>query len=346
MAAVAAAPLTAERLAGLREELAEVSPDAFQPQIIPSASCLAPLREELRRLKFVFTEADAQRRFVASALAGNLTAEEPPTAHGSGWGDGERGRKEAKERLKAIKRSIALEEEVHAQVQRDISEAHIRVRQLHEQCALDLQEAETEGAANDSDADLDLNTEAVADEHRQAAMDAGQATEDVSNIRLACQKEAAKRRRLEEELRRLEAKSRAHQDTTAKLRRDEAAGRLLDRNFEALQQAECRLGLPSINFDDTGGLVVLEGGPPAGDGPLGEAARAIEVSFDEDGRLLRASPHPVLGLQEASKAAVAEDDIGKLVTLAWDKICEAAQPEEVERRREQRHRISAGRGGA
>lgn len=88
-----------------------------------------------------------------------------------------------------------------------------------------------------------------------------------------------------------------------------------------------------MEFDYERGLALL-GEPPSAflaeasfSGALEtEALRAIEVAWAaEDGRLVRAEPHPILGLQKAAAAAVAADDLPALLTKAWGRLCDASE---------------------
>jgi len=82
-----------------------------------------------------------------------------------------------------------------------------------------------------------------------------------------------------------------------------------------------------------------------------EAERTLQLGLGEDGRLQHAEPHPVLGLQKEAEEAVARDDLARLVTPSWDRICkgsEERQPLNAERSRAEldQSMMSARRGGA
>eukprot|EP00928_Gymnodinium_smaydae_P061641 TRINITY_DN4567_c0_g1_i3.p2 TRINITY_DN4567_c0_g1~~TRINITY_DN4567_c0_g1_i3.p2 ORF type:complete len:147 (-),score=27.17 TRINITY_DN4567_c0_g1_i3:256-696(-) len=107
---------------------------------------------------------------------------------------------------------------------------------------------------------------------------------------------------------------------------------------EALTRCEVALGLPMIRIDATRGVVTLspeiagsEGTSTAASSPslrrnLPQAPPSelleVKVAHDAQGRLVRADPHPRLGLWSEAKAAVDSDNLGRLLALVWSRAFE------------------------
>jgi len=318
--------------ARLWSELEEANPDAVACHFPVSSHAGAAeafpalgnsLRNELKRLKFVFTEAEAQRRFAECAQDKHL-AEEPPSADCRG-GSIDTSRKDAKETNRALKQRIVREMQIHNQLLSDVKEAYRQARQFHEQCAQELQEAEDAGLDPDAGLDLDLGGEEAAEEIRQASAQAFRGAEEARRYWMSREEGCSKKRRLEAQLRSLESQKRANQARAGAFAKEEARERALADSLEKLQEAEAQLGLPRLELDQTRGVVLMGEPPVAGEmGTETEALRTIQIEFAEDGKLLRAEPHPVLGLERAATKAVQQDDLGALLTMAWGRLCDAA----------------------
>jgi len=328
-----------DKFARLWGELEEANPEClgshFAAEAGASRSGLATLQHELKRLKFVFTDVEAQRRFADVAQSQALAQEPPaPTGEMGGAASMELSRKEAKDKNKALKTRIEREQQLQAQLLKDLTEASRRATALHETCAHDLREAELGGAGVPVDLDLQLGASGTAESLEHCADESGRFSEDAQQLWAAKGDAAVKRRRLEADLRRLEAQKRQHQARTGAFARElEREGQMIQSLLQ-LQEAEAQLGLPRLEIDHERGVALL-GEPPGTDEVEAEALRTIQIQFDEDGTLRKAEPHPALGLQRFAAKAVECQDFGMLPTLAWGRLCDAAAdpgPEDLDGR--------------
>jgi len=361
--------LTVERLARWREDLTEAgpSPNVDESAVVGAQARAAgrpaaELRQELRRLKFVFTAAEAQRLFAEKSQE-RCFEQDPPFGHGarsaSGRAAGEARRQGAKERNKGTKRELARAQEAHDQLVRDVAEARQGVFLLRNKCLTDISEAADllEFEASELDMDVDAGVGATGHD-AQAAGDAQRFSEDASRLRLSLAESSAERRQLEEALRGMEAQRKSAKAAAAELLQRAERERVVAASYEKLQQAEHQLGLPQAEVNLARSVAVL-GAPDASvlveafiNGTSAtEAERTLQLGFGEDGRLQHAEPHPVLGLQKEAEEAVARDDLARLVTLSWDRICKG--PEERQLLKAARSRaefdqsmMSARHGGA
>lgn len=85
--------------------------------------------------------------------------------------------------------------------------------------------------------------------------------------------------------------------------------------FESLNALELELGLPRIEFDDATGVVQLQDSSELDEEP--DPVLAVCVQFGPDGKLCAAEAHPSLSLQAECAAAVARDDLPRLLTAVW-----------------------------
>lgn len=322
-----AAPALGDKLARFWEELAEANPDTLPANglfsSIPSSEpgvSLGKLRNELKRLKFVFTEAEAQKRF-AECAQGRRIAEQP--GNGAAL---EFKRRESKEVNKSLKQRIAREEQLCSQLLNDIQEAYKQCRQLHEQCSQELREGELSErlTAMDDDLDLVLGADETAAHLDQAAGDCFEGAENARSLFRAREEAAVMRRRLEAELEMYEAQNRSNRARAGAFKREESRERAHSDSIRQLQEAEAQLGLPRLEIDHIRKVALL-GEPPAAweSSTETEELRTLHIDFTDDGKLIRADLHPALGLQTAAAKAVANDDLAALLTTAWARLCDA-----------------------
>lgn len=316
LAAENGATLSSERLARLREELADCDPDALAPEV-PMGSPVSTashqqLRDELRRLKFAQLNAEAQHRFIDGCLR-----------HFEGCSqtglDGQR--RQQKEQNKSLKRTIKQQEDTHRQIAAEIAETYSKVRAEHERCMHGLAEASGSTGAGG------VGPEGAFPEAAEAAM--RRASEDMdrsaAETTLAWREhhtEVSSHLALEGQLKRLESRSRDDRAAAAAVRAEEARDRAHCDAERKLLDAEGRLGLPEISVDESRRTVVLSG-RSGGQSEIAEEFRTVTVEMSpEDGRLTRAEPHQALGLQSEARAAVRDDDLPALLSIVWNRICE------------------------
>merc|ERR1711933_89474 len=87
------------------------------------------------------------------------------------------------------------------------------------------------------------------------------------------------------------------------------------KSLESLAQIEKQFGFPAIRFDGENGVVVV--GQPHKDNTNGFAIHTIKIEYDAQGRLIRAEPHPSLGLWNEGFVSVETGDLARLLTLVW-----------------------------
>lgn len=347
-----AAPALGDKLARFWEELAEANPDTLPTNgmfsSIPAAEpgvSLGKLRSELKRLKFVFTEAEAQKRF-AECAQGKRIAEQP----GNG-GALEVKRRESKEVNKSLKQRIAREEQLCSQLLNEIEAAYKQCKQLHEQCSQELREGELSErlTAMDDDLDLVLGADETAAHLDQAAAESFEGAENARSLLHAREDAAVKRRRLEAELQMYESQNRSNRARAGAFKREESRERALADSIRQLQEAEAQLGLPRLEIDHIRKVALLGEPPAAWESSIEtEELRTLQIDFADDGKLIQAVPHPALGLETAAAKAVINDDLGALLTTAWARLCDASGSlgETDLERRLQRLSVDIQRAGA
>lgn len=279
------------------------------------------LRQQLKRLKFSFIDAETQRQFAAFATGGRRLTEKPPDIEVT-----ESQRKAAKENNRALKQSIDLEIQLHAQLDKELAEAKRKATELSEQCRLDLQDAEAAEASPKQVIDLQLVANRYAETLNECDRGTLHGAQEVRQLQVASEEMAGKRRRLDEEIRNSEAQRRQNERRTVALARAEKHELDLIQSYEQLSKAGEKLGLPKLEIDHTRGMALL--GEPPGPGhevcaAEAESLRTIQIEFDKDGALCKAEAHPSLGLQQTGSKAVAEQDFGLLATLVWARLNEA-----------------------
>mmetsp|Transcript_129453 Transcript_129453/g.360580 ORF Transcript_129453/g.360580 Transcript_129453/m.360580 type:complete len:343 (-) Transcript_129453:115-1143(-) len=326
-----AGPPMRERLVRLQDELehlgaaaaAAAAVDGVAPTGCGSggaaadAAAVEELRQELKHKKFVHLSVQAQLSFVSGCLQGDLSPD--LAAQGQKL---EAARREAKERNQALKREEARETEEHARLCIQRMEAYREAMRGYEECQevmrqlqslVEEEEAEEVGLPGEGLEALTGSLGCSADEEE------GEAPE---RALLEQPEELAKRRRLEYERRYLERQRRVPEELRAELVQLEARERREVERLEALERLQCEHGLPKLHVDDSGGTVML-GGPRAA-GELSEdfAVRTVKVERDASGHLVRAETHPSLGLWNEATHCVNDNDLARLLTLVWDRLCE------------------------
>eukprot|EP00933_Yihiella_yeosuensis_P039695 TRINITY_DN3380_c3_g1_i1.p1 TRINITY_DN3380_c3_g1~~TRINITY_DN3380_c3_g1_i1.p1 ORF type:complete len:353 (-),score=93.30 TRINITY_DN3380_c3_g1_i1:265-1323(-) len=310
------------------EELEQANPDAISSNFTSTEAfngnaAASKFRTELKRLKFVYTQAEAQRRFV-ECTQDRRSAEEPPVSQGPG-GTMDMKRKEAKERNRSIKQRLEREYNLHNQLMHDITEANKEAQQLYEQCKFELTESDLNHRGEDCDADLDLRlgADAAAAELGQANAEARRGATEARRFWTSTEQVASLKRKLQWEISKSESRRRQDQTRADAFKNQEARERRQAEKIEELLQAEAQLGLPRIHFDRSRGVVQL--GEAAAPGEMSDetdALRTVQIEFGDDGKLLRAEPHRSLGLERSAAKAVDDEDLPGLLTLAWTRLCE------------------------
>lgn len=320
----------AQRIARCRDELEASHPDAH-PQAFTTRAAAAPgldrdggggtptarledVREELRRRKLTFLAVEAQLRFVEGSSTGAIMP---------GGADMEERRREARARNKALKAELAREQTQHAELCRQLAEGLRESAEKHEECedaAKELQRlVEEEEMQQDREEAAQEAAAAISATARRGVAAAGEqalagATRASTLLTEGASQDLQKRRRVEEEeARQSAAQRRACAAEKAELERLEALERARVERLELLAQKEAELGLPRIRFNDAAGQVVIEG-----KGNSRPELHTVRTARDaQTGRLVRAEPHPCLGLEAESAACVEGDDLARLLTLVW-----------------------------
>ncbi|CAK9026480.1 unnamed protein product [Durusdinium trenchii] len=167
--------------------------------------------------------------------------------------------------------------------------------------------------------DLDLQPSKSAEALEKVSQGAFSCTEEARHCWTTHEKNALRKTRLEAELRSLRSQLRQHQTRINAFVKEEQREKALTENLLHLQDAELQLGLPKLEIDHSKGVCWV--GEPQDEMSEAEALGAIKISFDEEGTLLRAEPHPALGLSDYAERAVAEQDFAMLVTMVWSRLC-------------------------
>ncbi|CAE8669697.1 unnamed protein product [Polarella glacialis] len=287
---------------GCREELLALRPEAEALSVGTQCSAITPamadastpaaaaardmpsLRQDLKRKKFMYLAVEAQLCFARSVFANGA----PAGSMSREGRDMEAARREAKMRNKALNRNVAQELEEHSRLCQELTRTHKQSQQLDSLCEEELQELQ-ELAEEDAEAvalaDRSLTPEELA---AGPSIEAKRLKSDDPEALLA-------------QLLSLEAQELAEVE-----------------QLEALELFEQQLGLPRIDIDSAKGVLVL--GRQDCQRKDDATLRTIKVERNGLGKLLRAETHPSLGLWNEATGAVEADDLGRLLTLAWDRI--------------------------
>eukprot|EP00928_Gymnodinium_smaydae_P053887 TRINITY_DN37780_c0_g1_i1.p1 TRINITY_DN37780_c0_g1~~TRINITY_DN37780_c0_g1_i1.p1 ORF type:complete len:378 (+),score=106.12 TRINITY_DN37780_c0_g1_i1:63-1136(+) len=330
-------PGVSERLAHCREELSECHPDQSCEHYLATLRAAAAadkhqldfdeLRERLKAQKFRFVQAQEQLNFATSQESERRDTEPPSLTEQ---------RKTAKEDNKAVKEQIKREEHKHAQLLEEVEKVYQHNKKLYEKGLQDLQDA-TEAATFDGETSINFPEDAHG--HRVAASEAQKALEDAMRLQEEAGARERRRRELEEELLKLEEQAKLEQRRARAYRKQEAREEKAKQSLEVLLAAEATLGFPRYDFDDARNVVVVS--PPEGMNfastpraanavrDVSETIRTVGVSYDEHGCLAQAIAHPILDLEREANLAVEQDDLGRLLTAVWARICGEAEKAEA-----------------
>lgn len=300
MALAARAPTTAGQLSQLKEELARADVNTWTSKLargdtssegMEAQATFDRFWTQLQGLRHEYTRADMQARFVEACQDVELPIAEEAVASRV---------EAARRRQEELEHAIKEEARLHEALRLQLAERTAGSRRLHDRCSGDLAElAHAQGAGFDS-----------------AHAGAGGANE--IGVLRQLQETRGSRATLETELRQVEASRAANHAAVAADRQREEQEVSIATSHKALADAERELGLPDLRFDDAKGVIVL--GAPQGN-CAAEALRTVFVEFAPDGRLTRAEAHVALGLNVEEAAAVAHDDLARLLTAAWGKLC-------------------------
>jgi len=279
------------------------------------AAALDQLRQELKRKKFLHTSVMAHLGFISGIQQGQLTS---PEVVGRSQ-DLEAAKDKAKERNLALKSEVAREVEEHGDLYKRRAQVYQDVSRQYEECERMLRELHSLVEEEEAE-DTEFASEGP--EGLANSLHCSLEEEEVPHSLLEQSDELAKRRRLEFELRCLEKQRRLPEEVRAELAQLEAREeREIDR-LEALERLQCEVGLPRLHFDGARGAVVLGGPPGQGERREDLALRTVKVEHDAAGHLVRAETHPSLGLWNEATHCVNDNDLARLLTLVWDRLCE------------------------
>lgn len=238
--------------------------------------------------------------------------------------DLEMARREAKERNQALKRQISREVEEYAKLCQEYSDIYQDAMRWHEECQSELRELSHLMEEKASSEEPDPLPENIFTEWESAlqtaADDTRLGTEKAARMVVDQSHDILKRRKLGYERHCLFEEQRKHEQLRDKLGHLEAQQLAEIEKLESLACFESELGLPRIEFNDSKGIVVL--GEPASIEGDDREIRTIKVEHDAFGRLVRAEPHPSLGLWNEGTISVENNDLARLLTLVWDRVCE------------------------
>jgi len=316
------------RLTRLQSELASCQPDAPRPRASTDVDFHNACRE-LKRRKFTYLATESELRLLQ-------TCYQPELSYSEKSKDREGARVEAKKVLRELKREVERENEAKQDLYSEISRLAAAHGEAHDRCAHDLREAQQLHAFMQ---DEEKDAQEVSGSLLPAGMelevpphdDACALTEGVQNLTglVAAQvEEEARQRRHKFEADCLRKSLKDTEAVRLELERleQDACAKVAELQSKASLVEEFGLGLPSITFDDAAGTVTLAW-PPCMPVPSGDdvAVRTVSVDFDEQGALVRAHPHPSLELWAEARHSVETDDLARLLTLAWDRICQQAE---------------------
>lgn len=316
-----------EIISRYQDELEQWHPDAQRsdlcetlPEELNNMAGLEEMRQVLKRKKFMYLAIEAQLNFLNGCTYSDLASLEN-AMHGQ---DLEVARLEGKERNTTLKRLISLEEEKQIALYEELSAVYQDAMKCHKQCELELSEladvVNEADIANNSGNSPQLELINSIENLKDARVEMGCDAERTANIWCGQSEENIKRRRFEYEQKYLEQQLHQPQEMRNELEHCEAQEQSRVEFLESMARIEDQLGLPRIEFDDENGVIVV--GQPIANNPNDLAMRTVKIERDAQGRLIRAEPHPSLGLWNEGTVSVENDDIARLLTLVWDRLCE------------------------
>eukprot|EP00927_Polykrikos_kofoidii_P050504 TRINITY_DN44412_c0_g1_i1.p1 TRINITY_DN44412_c0_g1~~TRINITY_DN44412_c0_g1_i1.p1 ORF type:complete len:344 (+),score=61.01 TRINITY_DN44412_c0_g1_i1:141-1172(+) len=334
----------AERLAACRAEVAACDPDlnptAFDVVMTKDAPgqhlSFDQVRTNWKAHKQLHLKVLEQLRLcqrLGSAADQSWSSQDPPAIAAT--------RAEVREEVMTMKKRVEKESVLHNRLHKEVAEAYSHVQRLRDLCTEEIEKlpfGSDLDSTDTTDAEIiEAGGAAELAKSKQRTYDAlaSAAAEEASRLQRHAAERASRKRELEAELRRLKEQQAADSKIERSCRRDALREVETRAANERLLLAQGTLGFPSLEFDDTRGLIVLappHGAGPASTGKLAAAIRSsvprvertIAVTWDANGRLASAEAHPRLQLQTEAVAAVAQDDLGRLLTAVWAEITRAA----------------------
>merc|ERR1712136_507149 len=282
-----------EQVNRCREVLNENHPDAIMSAFPgvrppPGTPSFEALRQGTKQEKFMCLAAEAQLNFMSGCMQRDSASLRGPLR----GQDLEYQRREAKAENQELKADIQREQDQQEVLHMELARACAQLEASHRQCARQLHEAvQVLEVSVDGDAEAAPMSECLGE--------------------LRGTGHSAMQSRL---------------DHLAELGRLEEHERRQIESLSSMAQLSESLGLPRIEFDRDRGVVIL--GPADTDGTEpgvfcgGTAIRTVAVQHDVSGKLVRAEPHPLLQLWNEATTAVETDDLARLLTLVWDRLCE------------------------
>lgn len=314
----------AEWIVKCQDQLAEFHPDVLRcefPAASPADSkSFEDLEQELKEMRSMYLSVEAQLRFIEGCQQSDL-ASLGSLVRGQAL---EKARITSKEWTRDLKGDITKEIEEHVQCYQELSDAYQNARKWHEQCTRELCEvSQLMDAAGEFGSQPLLTVGEWAGSLQDAVEDLDVGGERASKLFSEQSEELKKRRKVEHEKGCINQERRVMAAQHAELERLEASETAEVEHLERLEELGNQLGLPKIEFDDARSVVIL-GWPNADLHAVGDdvAIRTVAVKHAENGRLVRAEPHPSLGLWNEATTSVEDDDLGRLLTLVWDRVCE------------------------
>lgn len=326
-------PELAERLTRLNAELAQCQPDGVRRSEQQSHHWDVDFQNasrDLKRRKLMYLAAQSELQLLKSLQESDLGVLEH-----SNYEDRERVRIAAKNELRELKGEVQKEIAAKQQLYKEISQLFEEHGEDHERCARDLRAAQ-QMQANMEDEDQEVQAGGSllpVGMNLQAELplpcdDGGvlsQGAQSLAGLRDARVEEVAKQGRQQFEaqcLRKTLSQAEARHAELERLER-EARAKVIELEQHKTLEEEFGLGLPIITFDDSAGTVTL-GWPSSMSVPSDDdvAVRTVSVEFDEQGRLVRAQTHATLQLYDEAATSVDTDDLARLLTLVWDRVCQ------------------------
>jgi len=276
--------------------------------------------QELKRRKFEYLAVESELRLLERCQQSELSYLEQNQ-------DRERARIEAKNALRELKQQVEKENEAKQELYGEIARLVAEHEEAHGRCTDDLLEAQQLHAAMEEDEEDAQASGSLLPARMEPDVTPLEA-QSLAGLAAAQVEEESKRLRQEfsaECLRKTLSDAEKCREKLERLEWEERA-KVAELESHADLDEEFGLGLPRITFDDSAGTVTL-GWPPRIAAPSNDniAARTVSVEFDEQGRLVRADTHPSLELSAEAKQSVETDDLARLLTLVWDRICQYAE---------------------
>jgi len=295
---------------------------------------LAHLRDDLRRQKYSYIEATTRHGFKE---IGSVNKEWSFASHVASPDQLEKEQRDAKQTNKGLKRDslaalAALEQQLN-----EYAELYAHADKLHEQKMNSFRDS-----GHTPQADLDLCLERTSRQCSQLKTEVDKDQAQVCRLQAALRQERAKKQRLKAQ------RSRLYEQKIALLREvDEYKSECARLQTQCAQEDARRKvfaqnGFSLMNEDMDSGNVVLS--RPAELGiSVSEPLCSVAISYDNDNRLAQIQPLVELGLGSDCQISEKQDDPSRLLTLAWNEICELS---EHGQRSVRTQRLSAHRGGA